>query len=42
METTDREKLQLLREWVAALAAECDDEDLLDLVCKLLLQFSEG
>ena len=42
METTDREKLQLLREWVAALVAECDDEDLLDLVCKLLIQFSEG
>ena len=38
METTERTNLQLLREWVGNLAAECDDEDLLDLICRLLLQ----
>lgn len=30
-------RLQILRDWLKELAEECDDEELLDLVCKLLL-----
>ena len=35
METT---KLETLREMVGRLAEDCTDEDLLDLICKLLMQ----
>lgn len=40
MEATDRTQLQLLREWASKLVESCTDEDLLDLVCKLLMQSS--
>ena len=36
METTAQTQLQVLRELADALVAECADEDLLDLICKLL------
>lgn len=36
MESTAQTQLQALREMAAALVAECTDEDLLDLICKLL------
>lgn len=36
METTEQTQLQILREMVGDLAAECTDESLLDLICKLL------
>ena len=38
METTENNKLQILREMVGSLAKACEDEDLLDLICKLLMQ----
>lgn len=38
MATTENNKLQILRETVNRLAEECTDEDLLDLICKLLMQ----
>ncbi len=34
--------LHFLRESAGALVAECTDEGLLDLICKLLLQAGEG
>ena len=30
-------RLQILKDWVKELVDECEDEELLDLVCKLLL-----
>lgn len=42
MEATDRTQLQLLREWVCKLVEICTDEDLLDLICKLLMRSSGG
>lgn len=41
METTDS-TLQYLRETVSALAEKCTDENLLDLICKLLLPSDLG
>lgn len=38
METTKNTTLENLRELAARLAEECTDEDLLDLICKLLMQ----
>ncbi len=38
METTENNKLQILREMVGSLAKACEDADLLDLICKLLVQ----
>ena len=38
MEATDRTTLQLLREWVCKLVEGCTDEDLLDLIGKIMLQ----
>ena len=38
METTQPSSLEALREMVGRLAADCTDEDLLDLICKLLMQ----
>ena len=35
-EDSDESDLQVLRRWVAELAEECEDLDLLDLVGKLL------
>ena len=40
MENKETTKLHILREWVGRLAAECTDEDLLDLIAKLLLTSS--
>ena len=37
MEQTAPTQLQFLRDTACALVAECTDEDLLDLICKLLL-----
>ena len=37
METTEPTNLQFLRHMVTTLAAVCTDEDLLDLIVKLLL-----
>lgn len=42
MEATDCTDLQLLREWACTLVERCTDEDLLDLICKLLVQPSGG
>ena len=36
MESTDQTQLQALREMATALVAECTDEDLLELIGKLL------
>lgn len=41
METT-KSTLENLREMAAELVAECTDEDLLDLICKLLMQSAPG
>lgn len=41
MDATEN-KLQALREMAARLAEACDDADLLDLICKLLMQPSAG
>ena len=38
MDTTKDTNLQALREMVGRLAEECTDADLLDLICKLLMQ----
>jgi hypothetical protein len=38
MGTTENNKLQILREMVGSLAKACEDADLLDLICKLLMQ----
>ena len=38
METTKNTNLQALREMVGRLAEDCTDEDMLDLICKLLMQ----
>ena len=38
METTKSNTLESLREMVGRLAEDCTDEDLLDLICKLLMQ----
>lgn len=40
MEVPENDKLQLLRDWVCTLAEDCTDEDLLDLICRLLAQSS--
>lgn len=37
MEKTAQTQLQVLREMVGTLVEECTDEDLLDLICKLLV-----
>lgn len=42
MEITAPTSLECLRETVCSLAAGCTDEDLLDLICKLLMQPSGG
>lgn len=42
MEATAQEALHFLRETVCALAEQCTDEGLLDLICKLLLPPEEG
>ena len=38
METTEITQLQILRKLAWDLVAECCDEDLLDLICRLLAQ----
>ena len=38
MESAEDAELQILREMAAGLVRECTDEDLLDLICKLLMQ----
>lgn len=38
MDATENTNLQALREMAARLAEACDDADLLDLICKLLMQ----
>ena len=38
METTRPTTLEDLRDMVCLLAEDCYDEDLLDLICKLLMQ----
>lgn len=38
MEATKTTNLEILREMVCRLAEGCTDEDLLDLICKLLMQ----
>ena len=38
METTISNALQALRDMVGRLVEDCTDEDLLDLICKLLMQ----
>lgn len=42
METTKSTNLENLREMVVCLANDCTDEDLLDLICRLLMQPVEG
>lgn len=41
METTKTTNLETLREMVGRLVGECTDADLLDLICKLLMQPGE-
>lgn len=38
MEATKTNALESLREMVGRLVEDCTDEDLLDLICKLLMQ----
>ena len=38
MESTAQAQLQALREMATLLVEECTDEDLLDLICRLLAQ----
>jgi hypothetical protein len=38
MDTTAQTQLEVLRDMVRTLVAECNDEDLLDLIAKLLIQ----
>lgn len=42
METTEQTNLQFLRHMVTTLAALCTDEDLLDLIAKLLMAEVSG
>lgn len=42
MENTKSSTLESLREMVRSLAEDCADEDLLDLICKLLMQPAGG
>ena len=42
METTAPSQLELLRDMVSTLVAECTDESLLDLIAKLLVLPVEG
>jgi hypothetical protein len=38
MDATKTSNLEALREMVGRLAEDCTDEDLLDLICKLLMR----
>lgn len=42
MEATEKTQLQIVRELVTELVADCPDADLLDLIAKLLLQSASG